>query len=34
VLGLDYKLEENRPPSPELVETTRASFQAAGLRAF
>lgn len=33
-LGLDYKLEEFKPPSPEVVESARATFRAAGLKAY
>jgi pyruvate formate lyase activating enzyme len=33
-LGLEYKLEEVEPPSPEAVEAACAAFRAAGLKAF
>jgi pyruvate formate lyase activating enzyme len=33
-LGLDYKLGDVQPPSPEAVERTLATFRAAGLKAY
>jgi pyruvate formate lyase activating enzyme len=33
-LGLDYKLGDVQPPSPEAVERACASFRAAGLKAY
>jgi pyruvate formate lyase activating enzyme len=33
-LGLEYKLDDVAPPSPEAVERTCASFRAAGLKAY
>lgn len=33
-LGLDYKLGDIQPPSPETVERARAAFRAAGLTAY
>jgi pyruvate formate lyase activating enzyme len=32
-LGLDYKLPDIRPPSPDLIERTCATFRAEGLKA-
>ena len=33
-LGLDYELDDVKPPSPEAVERACASFRAAGLKAY
>jgi len=33
-LGLDYKLQDVEPPSPEAVERTCAAFRAVGLKAY
>ena len=32
--GLDYKLEDVQPPSPEAVERACAAFRAVGLTAY
>ena len=32
-LGLEYKLDDVQPPSPDAVERACASFRAAGLKA-
>ena len=33
-LGLDYTLEDVKPPSPEVVERARAAFGDVGLTAY